>query len=547
MAFKSNYDDLTLLEGTTVNDTLANHGSYVTVDADSGNDEIDSFSDAQYVTLFGGSGKDSIWTWSDYSFVIDAEGDNYLYNGGNKSTILAGEGNDRFINYGEHAILYGGEGNDFFENTSIGDYATIMTAEGNDTVSLSSASEGVEIWYFDGDGDDVVTGQMPKNATLSVVDVPYTASEVGNDIVVKAGTGSITFKNMAGQDITIDGTLSGGSSSASSSSSGSSSSSSSSSSAVTTTTNSAAASAEASVATGTATVINQYITVVDQSTTDNSTHTDNSVHNTSNIVGDGNTVNNGDNNSTGNTTNNSTNNSSNTTTTTTTTDNSVTTTTTDNSTHTTTTNNITNNFTYNGGNKVINNYKEGDVIQLTSDYQGIDLQGNSFFVKSSSGQLEIQDSRDKFIGYSGGDDNVVAYSYVASGDGQVDGRGKNQAEIMIGGDNANNQMYAGSGGSSLWGGNGGNDTLTGGNGYDEFFYAIGSGADVIQNAGDNDVVNLLGVSLSQITYAEVNYSSVNIGFVDGGSLSMQSSSATGFRVEGVTYAADRSTGSWYTK
>ena len=118
---------------------------------------------------------------------------------------------------------------------------------------------------------------------------------------------------------------------------------------------------------------------------------------------------------------------------------------------------------------------------------------------------------------------------------------------MIGADNADNQILAGSGGSSMWGGNGGADTLTGGDGYDEFFYAMGSGADVIQNAGDNDVVNLLGVNLSQITYAEVNYSSVNLGFVDGGSLSMQSSSATGFKLEGVTYVADRSTGGWSTK
>ena len=175
------------------------------------------------------------------------------------------------------------------------------------------------------------------------------------------------------------------------------------------------------------------------------------------------------------------------------------------------------------------------------------MNGNSFFVKSSSGSLEIQNARDKFIGYSAGSTQVAAYSYVASGSGTVDGRGKSQAEIMIGGDNSNNQMYAGSGGSSLWGGNSGNDTLTGGAGYDEFFYAVGSGNDVITNAGDNDVVNLLGVSLSQITYAEVSYSDINIGFTDGGKLQLQGQAATGFRLEGVTYTANRSTGGWSAK
>ena len=210
--------------------------------------------------------------------------------------------------------------------------------------------------------------------------------------------------------------------------------------------------------------------------------------------------------------------------------------------------NITGNvYIYNGGNKVINNYQQGEVVQLDSDYQGIDLQGNSFFVKSSSGQVEIQNSRDKFVGYGAGNSDVVAYSYVASGGGEVNGRDKGAAEIMIGADNANNQIFAGDNGSSLWGGNGGNDTLTGGAGYDEFFYAIGSGNDVVQNAGDDDVVNLLGVSLEQISYAEVNYSDINIGFTDGGKLQLQGQSATGFKLEGVTYTANRSTGSWNVK
>ena len=161
-------------------------------------------------------------------------------------------------------------------------------------------------------------------------------------------------------------------------------------------------------------------------------------------------------------------------------------------------NNNTVTYTYNGGNKVIDNYNEGDVIRLDSDYQGIGLDGNSFFVNSGSGHLEIKDARDKFIGYSAGNDDVVVYSYVASSGGKVEGRGKSQAEIMIGGDYSNNQMYAGSGGSSLWGGNGGSDNLIGGDGYDEFFYAMGSGNDVIQNADSNDMINLLGISLSQL-------------------------------------------------
>ena len=96
-------------------------------------------------------------------------------------------------------------------------------------------------------------------------------------------------------------------------------------------------------------------------------------------------------------------------------------------------------------------------------------------------------------------------------------------------------------------GNSNNDVFVGGEGYDEIFYFMGSGNDVIQNTSDGDLVNLAGISLSQITYAEVNYSEINIGFTDGGNLKLQGQAATGFCVEGAIYVADRSTGQWLTR
>ena len=206
-----------------------------------------------------------------------------------------------------------------------------------------------------------------------------------------------------------------------------------------------------------------------------------------------------------------------------------------------------NTYTYNGGDKVINNYQQGEVVALASDYQGIDLNGNSFFVKSSSGQVEIQNARDKFIGYSAGNENVIAYSFVASGGGDVDGRAYGQVEIMIGGDHSNNQIYAGSGGSSLWGGNGGADILFGGDGYDEFFFAMGSGVDVIQNAGSNDVINLLGISLEQIADVHVDMEQVNLSFIDGGNLQVKGNTGAGFKLGAEVYTVNQQTGEWTTK
>ncbi len=206
-----------------------------------------------------------------------------------------------------------------------------------------------------------------------------------------------------------------------------------------------------------------------------------------------------------------------------------------------------NTYTYSGGYKIISNYQEGEVVRLDSDYQGIDLNGNNFYVKSSSGQLSIQNMRGKVIGYSAGDDNVIAYSYVASVGGNIDGRGRNQTEILIGADHQNNQIFAGSGGSSLWGGNGGADTLTGGDGYDEFFFAMGSGGDVIQNAGSNDIVNLLGVTLDQISNVYVSQEQVHIEFTSGEFLQVKGNTGVGYRLENKTYVCNQSTGEWSTK
>ena len=207
-------------------------------------------------------------------------------------------------------------------------------------------------------------------------------------------------------------------------------------------------------------------------------------------------------------------------------------------------------YTYNGGDKVITNYQQGEKVMLASDYQGIGLEGNSFFVNSSSGSLEIQDSRDKFVEYTvddGGEGETVAYSYVAGTEGTIDGSDKAEAEILIGADNADNEIIAGDGSASLWGGNGGTDTLTGGEGNDEFFYAIGSGNDVVQNANSNDVINLLGISLEQISNVDVNIGQVNINFIDGGNLTVEGNSGAGFKLGEEVYTVNQSTKEWSTK
>ena len=205
-------------------------------------------------------------------------------------------------------------------------------------------------------------------------------------------------------------------------------------------------------------------------------------------------------------------------------------------------------WTYSGGNKSISNYSEGDKIALQSDYHGFEIKDSAFLVNSGDGALTIENARDKFIGYStSAETDVIAYSYVASNEGTIDGSDKGEFEIMVGADDADNQILAGSGGSSLWGGNGGADTLVGGDGYDEFIYQAGSGADVVQNATSNDIINLVGISLEQISNIDVNIGQVNINFNDGGNLTVEGNTGAGFKLGEGVYTVNQNTGEWSSK
>ena len=188
-------------------------------------------------------------------------------------------------------------------------------------------------------------------------------------------------------------------------------------------------------------------------------------------------------------------------------------------------------YTWNGRSGSIDNYTMGEQINLAGDFTGIGSDESNF----------------KIIGYGDAAGNLLAYSFMAESGGDLDGSSLSQYEIIIGANNASNRIVAGSGSSSLWGGNGGNDTLIGGAGYDEFCYSLGSGSDVIQNAASNDIVNLIGLSLENITNLDVNESAVSVAFNDGGNLRIEGNTGVGYRLGGAVYTVNQSTKEWSTK
>ena len=106
-----------------------------------------------------------------------------------------------------------------------------------------------------------------------------------------------------------------------------------------------------------------------------------------------------------------------------------------------------------------------------------------------------------------------------------------KSPVLIEGNALENIITASDYNASLWGGEGSeNDTLIGGNGTDQFFYVKTNGNDVIENAGDNDVINLLGIDLTDISSVDVNTASISIGFNDGGSIKVNSSADFTFRL-----------------
>ena len=122
------------------------------------------------------------------------------------------------------------------------------------------------------------------------------------------------------------------------------------------------------------------------------------------------------------------------------------------------------------------------------------------------------------------------------------------ADSTLVGDSSSNVIYGGLGNNSLWGGIGGDDTLVGGLGVNGFYYALGNGNDVVTNARDDDVINLLGIGVGDIAWFNVDSDSIGLRFNDGGSLTVNSRAEVQFELSGGSrWSANRSDGSWYSR
>ena len=171
------------------------------------------------------------------------------------------------------------------------------------------------------------------------------------------------------------------------------------------------------------------------------------------------------------------------------------------------------------GRAKVGNNNVGDVFTYNANT-------NIFIGGSSDNTLKVEDSRTNNIWFDGSygqnflDINVVDAS-TSKGTNQI--AGPNDKSV---------QIIGGEGKSTLWGGGGYfDDTLTGGSGAETFWFGKYEGNDLIIGASDNDTINLLNITLNEVTSSESVSGGLKLNFENGAySLTMQNLGSATFNL-----------------
>ncbi|MBR4904919.1 MAG: calcium-binding protein, partial [Selenomonadaceae bacterium] len=175
------------------------------------------------------------------------------------------------------------------------------------------------------------------------------------------------------------------------------------------------------------------------------------------------------------------------------------------------------------GNKLIQNYGDGDIISLTGgasisevkvigkDKQDLELKVGSNKITIAGGkgsEFTFNDGEEKTFTANGllvsGKTASLTSSFAGKSEELIDYQNVNAGLLKKGfsltagtetnnsliGSKGNDTLTAGTGGSNLWGGKG-NDVLYGGEGYDTFIFHAGDGTDTIFNYSEGDMLTIL--------------------------------------------------------
>ncbi len=213
------------IHGNVGNDTIANYyGNGLSINGGAGNDSIYNYL-GDSVTVDGGDGEDMIQNYDGSCLSITGGNgnDTILNEFGWQTTLSGGDGDDSIRSYfcacasingdagdddiavsGNSVTIDGGAGNDtIFYNS---DGSTLNGGADNDIIDLASYAKNNLIKYTAGDGNDTIYG-FNGDDTLQIGNGTgtYSTTKSGNDLIVKVGDGSITFKDSANLSLNIDG------------------------------------------------------------------------------------------------------------------------------------------------------------------------------------------------------------------------------------------------------------------------------------------------------------------------------------------------------
>ena len=253
-------------------------------------------------------------------------------------------------------------------------------------------------------------------------------------------------------------------------------------------------------------------------------------------------------------------------------------------------------YTSGGGNDVIQNFtggtsSTGDVLTITDNNFSINrADGKLTCTMADEGTLSVSVGSDvnQVIQYSTDGRNIIGVKigntdsgnnfsyekniYYVGGNGNdtlsIDNSSENysvflsdgnftninalnaqnsSSQNILAGNNLDNEIFAGSGSSSLWGGSSpSNDTLTGGDGANMFWYGLGEGNDIINNSNSNDIVNLYNVGLNDINSFEDFGNGVKIN-LSSGSLTINTTETPKFMLsDSSSYRYSHDSATWFS-
>lgn len=170
----------------------------------------------------------------------------------------------------------------------------------------------------------------------------------------------------------------------------------------------------------------------------------------------------------------------------------------------------------------------GSIVNYGGVLTGLSLNGNT---------LSVNDWHSGGVVTNGvyGYDNLIVIDDTQSTQGRY-----------LGGNAQANQIYAGSGGDTLWGA-ANNDILIGGAGADNFLYGAGEGADFITNADAFDTVILSNMRLSDIAAVAAENNTITLAQDAGNAVTIQFNGTLSPAIQladGARYRYDNTTAAW---